>query len=126
MRPSAFLSFPFADNPEWNKEEVKRYANVLWNNGLNPIVPHLNFCFLNEESDRMEILESCLDLINLTEEFWVCGTNISTGMQYEIDHVLKTKRHLNQLVFYNDIPVLFSKLEAPITAEKHNENIDLD
>lgn len=91
---TVFICSPFRGNEKENAEKAKFYARIAIGTGAVPIVPHLYFpMFLDEKkpAERMQGIEMGLELMDCCDEVWVFGFNITSGMQFELDHARDTK-----------------------------------
>lgn len=69
-----YISHPFKDDPEGNREKAEIICKELYEQGYIPISPLHLFSFIEEEGEnREEILNSCLDLIMLADEMYIYG-----------------------------------------------------
>lgn len=85
-----------------NVTKTKLYCSDIVSEGHIPIAPHLYFTqFMNDDvvDERNKAFEMNLKLLDLCDEMWVYGQEISDGMQIEIDYAIKNKK---KLVFKGD------------------------
>lgn len=87
-RRIAFISSPLSGDIEANIEFAQKaclYAICL---GYTPLAPHLLYPGIIPDSDpgwRNLGIGMGLDLLALCDEAWICGPEISSGMQTELD-----------------------------------------
>lgn len=94
MKKLVFICSPFKGNEKENAEKARFYCEVAIGTGAVPIAPHLYFPqFLDEKNPakRMEGIDMGLELMDCCDEVWLFGFNISSGMQFELDHARETK-----------------------------------
>lgn len=65
-------------------------------NGMSPVIPHVIVANRygvsiehNDGPSNAEIEKMCIDLLNECKMLFVCGDNITAGMQAEINHAIK-------------------------------------
>lgn len=83
-----FICSPYSSDPEYNRDIARRICREASLCGFNPLAPHAYYTeFLDDEVKKeREIGISCgLDLLELCDEIWVYGSEITTGMRKEID-----------------------------------------
>lgn len=84
-----FICSPFRGNIKENKKAAQFFAKVIIGTGRVPVAPHLYFPqFLDEENpnERMNGIEMGLELMDVCDEVYVLGFNITEGMKFELDH----------------------------------------
>lgn len=84
-----FICSPFRGNIEENKKAAQFFAKVIIGTGRIPIAPHLYFPqFLDEDdpNERMNGIEMGLELMDVCDEVYVLGFNITEGMRFELNH----------------------------------------
>lgn len=84
-----FICSPFRGNIEENTKAAQFFAKIIIQTGRVPIAPHLYFPqFLDEENpnERMNGIEMGLELMDVCDEVYVLGFNITEGMRFELDH----------------------------------------
>ena len=84
-----FISHPYANDPEGNKKKVDRICKRIINkdNNIIPISPLHLFSFMEDDSYRKEILDTCYKLIKFCDELWVYGD--SDGCNKEVKFAKK-------------------------------------
>jgi hypothetical protein len=90
-----YVTSPVRGDVEENLKKANRYCEYVTGCGHIPIAPHLAWQgFLPEDipGNREKALEMGLRLIEYCSELWVCGDEISQGMQGEIDHAEKLRK----------------------------------
>jgi hypothetical protein len=94
-----YVVSPVRGDVEENLKKANRYCEYVAGCGHIPVAPHLAWQgFLQEDipGNREMALVMGLKLLEYCSEAWVCGDEISQGMQGEIDHAEK----LNKPVMY--------------------------
>jgi len=87
-----YVVSPVRGDVEENLKKANRYCEYVAGCGHIPLAPHLAWQgFLQEDipGNREKALEMGLKLIEYCSEVWVCGDEISQGMQGEIDRAEK-------------------------------------
>jgi hypothetical protein len=90
-----YVASPVRGDVEENLEKANRFCEYVAGCGHIPIAPHLAWQgFLHEDmtGNREKALAMGLKLIEYCSEVWVCGDEISEGMQGEIDVAEKLKK----------------------------------
>ncbi len=83
-----FICSPYRGNTKRNISKAREYARFAALSGMSPVVPHLLFPqFLDDEKadERIKGIELGLLQMKQCDEMWIFGTEISTGMNYEIE-----------------------------------------
>ena len=88
-----YIAHPFASDPETNRQKVDSICKNL--KDVIPISPLHLFSFIEEETPqlRAEIMDVCLNLINMCDEIYVYG--ISKGTWKEAKHSIKTGKPIS-------------------------------
>lgn len=84
-----FICSPFRGNIEENTKSAKYYAKIIIGTGRVPVAPHLYFPSLLDEdnpTERMNGIEMGLELMDVCDELYLFGFNITEGMKFELDH----------------------------------------
>ncbi len=79
---------------EENKKNAVSYARITAMSGDVPIVPHLYFpSFLDDNipNERMTGIAMGLELMDMCDEVYVFGFDITEGMKFELDHAKRNK-----------------------------------
>ena len=90
-----YVASPVRGDIEENLKKANRYCEYVAGCGHIPICPHLAWQgFLNEDipGNREKALAMGLKLIEYCSEVWVCGDEISQGMQGEIEAAEKLRK----------------------------------
>jgi len=89
-----YVASPVRGDTEENLKKANRYCEYVAGCGHIPIAPHLAWQgFLPESPENREkALAMGLKLIDYCSEVWVCGDEISQGMQGEIDAAEKLRK----------------------------------
>lgn len=93
MIKKVFICSPYRGNIEENKKKAVTYARITVMSGDIPIVPHLYFpAFLDEKipNERMTGIAMGLELMDMCDEVYVFGFDITEGMKFELDHAKET------------------------------------
>ena len=86
-RPLVYICSPFAGDIERNIENARQFCRFAVKQGAIPLAPHLHypqFMDDNDPSQRKDGLWFALILLCKTDEVWVFGETISSGMKGEI------------------------------------------
>ena len=82
-----YVCSPYRGNFNVNVRHAQKACRTIVEGGNIPIAPHLYFPqFMNEETERELALEFNKCLIEICDKFYVFGSEISEGMQIEIDY----------------------------------------
>ena len=102
FRPLVYICAPFSGDIKANKKKVTAFAEYAYQNGCIPVMPHLLFPFMNDESKQERELALHMDLILMgkCQEVWALSERITTGMSTEIEKA--QKRRLAVHYFRND------------------------
>lgn len=82
-----YIASPFAGDVEQNIENARRYCLKAMDRGVTPVAPHLIYPQFLDDSDpaqRNMGTRAGLELLSRCDELWVCGTEVSAGMQKDI------------------------------------------
>lgn len=86
FRPLAYICCPYREDVQANIEKARNYARFAVKEGCIPVTAHLMFDgVLNEETDRELALFMDLVMLGKCPQIWVFGSQITEGMQREID-----------------------------------------
>lgn len=99
--PLIYICSPYRGDVENNIQKAKNYCRFVVEEGKCPLAPHLFFPqFLDDniESERQQGLQLNSNFLNLCDELWVFGEEISQGMQFEID----LAKYLNKKIIFFD------------------------
>ena len=95
MIKKVFICSPYRGNIEENKKKAVTYARITVMSGDIPIVPHLYFpAFLDEKipNERMTGIAMGLELMDMCDEVYVFGFDITEGMKFDLDHAKETRK----------------------------------
>lgn len=96
MKRYAFISHPYADNPEGNKKKVDTICKDLLDAGkVVPISPLHLFSFYSQDADRDEIMKACKHLIDMCDTVYVYGN--SSGCSEEMHYAMEQKKPVKVL-----------------------------
>ena len=80
----AYISHPFASNPEANASAIRKLCRGIAQSGVLPLPPQLYLPqFLNEKTHRELAMSYCLRLVGVCDELWLFGEP-TEGMRLEI------------------------------------------
>ena len=85
-----FICSPYRNDDEdiklWNEEQARIYMLKAFSSGYAPFVPHLLYTQVLTESadERCVGIEAGLKFLEVCDEIWVCGSDVTEGMQEEI------------------------------------------
>ncbi len=99
----AFISHPFANNPEGNRKKVDKICKYWVKKGVIPISPLHLFSFYEEDNDRDKILNICYKLIDIVDVVFVYGD--SEGCRLEKEYAKKKGKPI--FVFYDEYEMNF-------------------
>lgn len=95
MKKKIFICSPYRGRVEENKKNAVSYARITAMSGDVPIVPHLYFpSFLDDNipNERMTGIAMGLELMDMCDEVYVFGFDITEGMKFELDHAKETRK----------------------------------
>lgn len=88
-----YICHPYKDNPAHRTRTARNAASLLWKayREYCPLilVPHLMFGFMDEETQRKDIMEMCLKAVDVCTLFVILGKHVSDGMEEEIERAQK-------------------------------------
>ena len=90
-----YICSPLRGAIEENNKKAHRYCEYAAGCGVIPLAPHTIFTAYLQDTipeQRAQGLKMGLELLKRCDEIWVCGDEISQGMQGEID--LAAKLHI--------------------------------
>ena len=99
----AFISHPFANNPEGNRKKVDKICKYWVKKGVIPISPLHLFSFYDNDSDREKILNICYKLIDIADVVFIYGD--SEGCRLEKEYAEKKGKPV--FVFYDEYRINF-------------------
>lgn len=88
FRPIVYICSPYSGDNETNVAAARTYSRFAVISGYIPVAPHLLFPqFMDEENPRERQLALFFGnaLMSKCSEVWVFGSNISSGMEEEIE-----------------------------------------
>ena len=95
MKKKIFICSPYRGRVEENKKNAVRYARITAMSGDVPIVSHLYFpSFLDDNipNERMTGIAMGLELMDMCDEVYVFGFEITEGMKFELDHAKEIRK----------------------------------
>ena len=95
IKRKIFICSPYRGRVEENKKKAVSYARITAMSGDVPIVPHLYFpSFLDDNipNERMTGIAMGLELMDMCDEVYVFGFDITEGMKFELDHAKETRK----------------------------------
>lgn len=79
-----YISHPYAEAPEENKEKVEAICKDLMKTGIVlPISPLHLFSFATDEH-RRPILTACMELVSVTDEVWMYGDSEGCKLEAQV------------------------------------------
>lgn len=88
--PIVYICSKYSGDTAHNAEMARRYSRLAVERGRIPLAPHLLLPqYLSEETERELALGMDLRFLEMCGEIWVCGNEISGGMEREIAHAGK-------------------------------------
>ena len=79
----AFISHPFANDPEGNRKKVDKVCKYWAKKGVIPISPLHMFSFYEDDSNREKILDICYKLIDIADVVFVYGDSEGCRLEKE-------------------------------------------
>jgi len=92
--PIVYICSPYSGDIQRNTENARKHSRFAYDKGYIPIAPHLLFPQFMSDGNREERDDAMfmdIAILSHCKELWVFGSEISSGMQIEIDHA--TKKH---------------------------------
>lgn len=86
-RPITYICSPYSGDTEGNVFRAKVYSRFALEQGCIPVAPHLLFPqFMDDGNEEERNLALYMDKVLLakSDEMWVFGSRISSGMEKEI------------------------------------------
>ncbi len=100
-RPVVYICSKYRGDVDKNTYRARLYSRLAVDMGYIPLAPHLLLPqYISEHTERDLALFMGLVLLKKCEEIWVCGREISEGMQMEIKAA--TKRRMTIKYFTED------------------------
>ena len=100
----AFISHPFANNPEGNRKKVDKICKYWVKKGVIPISPLHMFSFYEDDSDREKILNICYKLIDI-----VLFVPLNSYIEVET-YMMEIREAMKELIFLrktgNETPII--------------------
>ena len=87
-----FICTPYRGDIEKNKDLAKKISRMATVCEYVPVAPQLMFPgFLNDNDPQQRIAELvlCAELLKVCDMLWIIGNEITKGMRYMIDAMLK-------------------------------------
>ena len=85
--PIVYIASKYSGDIDHNTEMARRFSRYAIEQGCIPLAPHLLLPqYISEATERELAISIDLRFLSLCQELWVCGDEISEGMQREIDH----------------------------------------
>lgn len=116
----AFISSRYRGDIVENTMKARRYARTAIAREYLPIAPHLYFPqLLNDENpeERLQGILLGVELLQLCDEIWIIGSEISNGMELEIE--VAKDLELQALLFDEDMNQL--SLDVVLTDNRFHE-----
>ena len=87
--PVVYICSRYSGDVKRNTEMARRYSRYAIDQGCIPLAPHLLLPqFLSEETERELAISIDLRILSLCQELWVCGDEMSEGMQRELEQAM--------------------------------------
>lgn len=89
-RAKVYICHPYSADPGWNTQTVKGIARAIVRAlpHVTVVAPQLMLpAFMEDDSQRAEAMAMCIDLALACDELWVCNSELSEGMQRELEAV---------------------------------------
>ena len=84
--PVVYICSRYSGDVKRNTEMARLYCRYAVDQGYIPLAPHLLLPqFLSEETERDLAISIDLRFLSLCQELWVCGSELSEGMQRELE-----------------------------------------
>ncbi len=116
-----YICSPLRGAIEENIKKAHRYCEYAAGCGVIPLAPHTIFTAYLQDTipeQRAQGLKMGLELLKRCDEIWVCGDEISQGMQGEID--LAAKLHIPTIY------VLDHHFEEGLKIRQSSKALDMD
>lgn len=97
-RKAAYICAPYTGDVEKNKKAAIDFGEMAHEKGFLPIIPHLLFPYLDDETDRDEAMSMCLEVLKRCDVLLIASDVISSGMKMEIE--LAKKKGMPIFQFY--------------------------
>jgi hypothetical protein len=88
-----YICSPLSGNPE-NIEKAKKFCRFVLQSGNIPFAPHVYFTQFMDNSnpeDRNLALEMNKQFLEVCDELWVFGKELTEGMKIELEYFVKVK-----------------------------------
>ena len=88
MRKKIYVISKYRGNTEENLKVAKKVGDIIIGCDYIPVIPHLYLPqFLNDEvpEERVKAIDMGVELLSGCDMIWLVGTDISNGMEYEIE-----------------------------------------
>ena len=84
--PIVYICAPFSGDMEFNIHRAIRLGKIAYEKGKMPIIPHVQYPFMNAnyKKHRKDALRFDLILLSKCQEVWVLGDKVTTGMEKEL------------------------------------------
>ena len=83
MKKLVYICAPYRGNIKRNIARALKYGRRAYKRGYIPFIPHVNFGFFNEETERGSVMQLCCYAVERCNEMWVFGRP-TEGMKTEI------------------------------------------
>ena len=110
-----YVCSKYKGNVEKNTEQAIEYCRAVYKEGFIPIAPHLylpRFLNDNDPIERKQALELGLQALKHCDEIWVFDSDISSGMQMEIDFA--EKHHIPITYVHGELYLMKKNLEKQL------------
>ena len=100
FRPLVYICSPYSGNVEVNTENARKYSRFAVDNNAIPFAPHLLLPqYISEETERELAMFMNKVFLSKCVELWVFGSNITAGMEYEIE---KAEKHNKPIRYFTE------------------------
>lgn len=102
MTNIAYICSPYQNDIQNNIKNAQKFCKFAVDKGYCPIAPHLFFPqFLNDNDpqERQQGLKLNETFLNIANELWVFGKNITSGMIVEIQYFQRFKKIIKYFDF---------------------------
>ena len=84
--PIVYICAPFSGDMEFNIHRAIRIGKIAYEKGKMPIIPHVQYPFMNDnyKKHRKDALRFDLILLSKCQEVWVLGDKVTAGMEKEL------------------------------------------
>ena len=94
FKPMMYICAPFGGEVKKNTERAIRLAKIAYQQGNMPVIPHVQYPFMDDNNpiDRRNDLNFDLILMGKCQEVWVLGSTVTNGMKAELQLARKHRQ----------------------------------